>query len=63
MDKTLPKGHLSCLSDAFRYTGASETNVLKTFARVKRELGRQDQRAMGNVRVLPQRERAGGKTR
>ena len=62
MDKTLPKGHVPCLSGAFRYTRASDTNIVKTFARVRRELGRQEQRTMANVRVLPQRERAGGKT-
>jgi len=38
MSKTLPKGHLSCLSKAFRYTPAAHTNVAQTFARIAREL-------------------------
>jgi hypothetical protein len=38
MTRTLPKGHLSCLSRAFRYTPAVRTSVAATFARVKREL-------------------------
>lgn len=38
MAKTLPKGHLSCLSNAFRYTPAVQTNVASTFARINREL-------------------------
>jgi hypothetical protein len=39
MARTLPKGHLSCLSGAFRYTPAERTNVAETFARIARELG------------------------
>jgi hypothetical protein len=38
MTKTLPKGHVSCLSDAFRYTPAAHTNVANTFARIARKL-------------------------
>ncbi len=38
MSKVLPKGHVSCLSSAFRYTPAMQTNVASTFARIKREL-------------------------
>jgi len=38
VSKTLPKGHLSCLSTAFRYTPAAHTNVAETFARIAREL-------------------------
>jgi hypothetical protein len=38
MAKPLPKGHLSCLSNAFRYTPAIHTNVADTFARIAREL-------------------------
>jgi hypothetical protein len=38
MTKTLPKGHVSCLSSAFRYTPAAHTNVASTFARIAREL-------------------------
>jgi hypothetical protein len=38
MLSTLPKGHLSCLSSAFRYTPAISTNVAETFARIQREI-------------------------
>jgi hypothetical protein len=38
MQKTLPKGHTSCLSSKFKYTSASHTDVGQTFARVKRQL-------------------------
>ena len=38
MTKTLPKGHVSCLSNAFRYTPAAHTNVADTFARISRQL-------------------------
>lgn len=38
MSKVLPKGHRSCLSGAFRYTPAVQTNIADTFARIKREL-------------------------
>jgi hypothetical protein len=61
MDKTLPKGHVSCLSGAFRYTRASDTDIVKTFDRVRRELGRQGERTTGNVRVLSRREPGGGR--
>jgi hypothetical protein len=36
--KTLPKGHLSCLSDRFQYTPAHRTDVAQTLARIRREL-------------------------
>ena len=42
MTKTLPKGHVSCLSNAFRYTPAAHTNVANTFARISRELKTRD---------------------
>lgn len=42
MPNTLPKGHLSCLSNAFRYTPAVSTNVADTFARIKRQLKEQE---------------------
>jgi len=61
MSKPLPKGHLSCLSEAFRYTPASNTNISKTFARIRRQLGRQEQPAARNVCVLPQRNRSGSR--
>lgn len=38
MSTLLPKGHVSCLSNAFRYTPASHTNISNTFARIRREL-------------------------
>jgi hypothetical protein len=38
MEKSLPKGHVSCLSKTFRYTPAVNTSVARTFARIKREL-------------------------
>ena len=42
MPSILPKGHLSCLSSAFRYTPAVSTNIAETFARIKRELQDRD---------------------
>lgn len=42
MQKTLPKGHLSCLSSAFRYTRAADTDLASTFARIKRGLTGQE---------------------
>jgi len=42
MQKTLPNGHLSCLSRTFRYTRAADTNLARTFARIKRELSGQE---------------------
>jgi len=65
MDKTLPtlpKGHLSCLSDAFRYTPASETDIVKTFARVRDGLLREEQRGAGHRLVPPQRKLGRGRT-
>ncbi len=61
MNKPLPKGHVSCLSEAFRYTPASNTNISKTFARIRRQLGRQEQPAAQNVCVLPQRKLSGSR--
>ena len=56
MNKTLPKGHLSCLSEAFRYTPASGTNIAKTFARFKRTSKQQEEKPARNVCVLPARK-------
>jgi len=42
MSKTLPKGHLSCLSKSFRYTPAVGTNLAGTFERIKRGLSGQE---------------------
>ena len=47
MTRTLPKGHVSCLSNAFRYTPAADTNVAKTFARINRELTVRDACCLG----------------
>jgi hypothetical protein len=38
MQKLLPKGHVSCLSQGFRYTSAAGTDLTKTFARIRRQL-------------------------
>ncbi len=51
MTKTLPKGHVSCLSNAFRYTPAMHTNVAHTFARISREMKSRD--ASTEPRTLP----------
>lgn len=57
MQKTLPKGHASILSESFRYTSAVETNVAKTFARIRAQLAAQS-KAPSNVRALPGRQAA-----
>ena len=44
MAKTLPKGHLACLSSAFRYTLVKQTNVANTSARIARGLKAQESR-------------------
>jgi hypothetical protein len=56
MSKTLPKGHVSCLTEGFRYTPAASTDVAKTFARIRQQLERQEPPAAKNVRALPQRK-------
>lgn len=38
MQRSLPKGHASCLSPAFRYIPAAGTDIAKTFARIRRQL-------------------------
>ena len=38
MQKTLPKGHTSCLSPQFKYTSAIHTDLGKTFTRIKGQL-------------------------
>jgi hypothetical protein len=56
MDKTLlPKGHTSCLSRAFKYVPATNTDVAKTFARIRRQL-RQPAPAVDNVSLLKPRK-------
>ena len=53
MMKILPKGHLSCLSNAFRYTPAAHTNVADTFARIARELEAPASASRGRIEPLP----------
>jgi hypothetical protein len=57
MPKTLPKGHFSCLGEGFRYTPSVNTDLAKTFARIRK---RQQKEAKpddgGNVRALPVRK-------
>ncbi len=56
MTRTLPKGHLSCLSSAFRYTPAAHTNVADTLARIAREIKAQDSRErIGSLPVVQRR--------
>ena len=52
MAKTLPKGHLSCLSIAFQYTPALQTNVANTFARIARELEASSSASRGRIEPL-----------
>ncbi len=57
MKRTLPKGHASCLSDAFRYTDAVHTDIAKTFARIRNQVKQgQTQERDTNVRALPARK-------
>ena len=51
----LPKGHSSILSPGFRYVPAANTDIAKTFARVKREL-KLDEPPIANVSVLKARK-------
>ena len=53
MQKTLPKGHTSCLSSQFKYTSATHTDLGKTFARIKQQLKRQSEEDRTNVCSLP----------
>jgi len=48
----LPKGHTSVLSRAFKYTPAAQTNVAKTFARIKREAEAQRRREQEEQHVV-----------
>ena len=52
MTMSLPKGHLSCLSNAFRYTPAVCTNVANTFARIARELNSSGASAAAAARAI-----------
>jgi hypothetical protein len=53
MQKTLPKGHTSCLSSQFKYTSAIHTDLGKTFSRIKQQLKGQSERGRTNVCWLP----------
>jgi hypothetical protein len=55
MQTSLPKGHVSILSRSFKYTPAMETNVAKTFARVRLQL-EAERKESSNVRELPHRK-------
>lgn len=57
MTKTLPKGHVSCLSNAFRYTPASHTDLRRTFARIEREVRVQSKQNLASVYPLPIKQR------
>ena len=55
MQTSLPKGHVSCLSKAFKYTPAVNTDVAKTFARVRLQQ-QAGTREPSNVRELQPRK-------
>ena len=55
MQKTLPKGHASCLSSEFTYTSATHTDLGKTFARIRRQLKGQLDGNQAKVCPLPAR--------
>ena len=57
MQKTLPKGHTSCLSSEFKYTSATQTDLEKTFARIRRQLRKQLDK--DQAKVCPLRTRIG----
>ena len=52
MQKTLPKGHTSCLTPQFKYTSATHTDLGKTFARIKQQLKGQSEAGRANVCAL-----------
>ena len=56
MQKTLPKGHTSCLSSQFRYTSATHTDLGKTFARIKGQLKGQSEEDRAKVCPLTARK-------
>ena len=53
MQKTLPKGHTSCLAPQFKYTSAVHTDLGDTFARIKGQLKGQSEEDGANVYSLP----------
>jgi hypothetical protein len=56
MQKTLPKGHTSCLAPQFKYTSSVHTDLGNTFARIKRQLNEQSKEARTKVSLLPARK-------
>jgi hypothetical protein len=54
MQKTLPKGHASCLPPTFKYTPSVHTDLAKTFARIRRPYNPTLDSEQGNVRLLRQ---------
>jgi hypothetical protein len=58
MQKSLPKGHTSCLSSQFKYTSAIHTDLGKTFARIKQQLKGQSEEDRANVYPLPKSAQA-----
>jgi hypothetical protein len=56
MQKTLPKGHTSCLSSQFKYTSAVHTDLGDTFARIKRQLNEQSKEDRAKVCPLTARK-------
>lgn len=55
----LPKSFSSILSRQFRYVPAAQTDIAKTFARVRHELER-EARPSGNVSLLTARKTRSG---
>lgn len=45
MTKTLPKGHVSCLSTGFKYTPSGSTDIGVTFERIRRQIKAQQDSA------------------
>jgi hypothetical protein len=56
MQKTLPKGHTSCLAPQFRYTSSVHTDLGNTFARIKGQLKGQLEEGRAKVWPLPARK-------
>ena len=55
MQKTLPKGHTSCLFLQFKYTSLTRTDLVKIFARIKGQLKGQPEQDRAKVCPLPAR--------
>lgn len=57
MSKSLPKGHASLLTPKFKYTPAANTDLAKTFARIRRRQTKQQKPEEAvNVHTLPVRK-------